>query len=87
MIFYSFSALRYSFLSTEGSDAVTSDRFWEEFDILKGLEPHIHVVGLVGIIKEPVHALVVEYCDGGDLKSYLLKVLEFLFSTLVINCF
>jgi len=51
-----------------------SEKFLEEFKILKDLDPHKHVVGLVGVVKDHVSALVVEYCSGGDLQSHLRKV-------------
>ncbi|CAG7785580.1 unnamed protein product, partial [Allacma fusca] len=57
----------------DGVDENDSGKFWEEFNILKGLDPHKHVVGLVGIVKTHVPALVVEYCHGGDLQSHLRK--------------
>ena len=58
----------------DGVDDKESEKFWEEFNILRGLDPHQHVVGLVGIVKAHVPALVVEYCSGGDLQSHLRKV-------------
>ncbi|OXA57985.1 Proto-oncogene tyrosine-protein kinase receptor Ret [Folsomia candida] len=50
------------------------DKFFrEEFEILMGIEPHQHVVGLVGLVREPTPALVVQFCDGGDLQTHLRK--------------
>ncbi|CAL8143643.1 unnamed protein product [Orchesella dallaii] len=44
----------------------------EEFEILKNLDPgHVHVVGLIGIVKSDVPLLVVEFCDGGNLQMFL----------------
>lgn len=54
------------------------EKLWEEYEILKNLDPHVHVVGLKGIVTKhvPVPLLVVEYCDGGNLQAYLRKVVE-----------
>lgn len=38
----------------------------------------MHVVGLIGIVRN-FHSIVVEYCDGGDLLTYLKKVKRFQF--------
>lgn len=55
-------------------DLSEKSKFWEEFKILKDLEPHPHVLRLIGIVKSHHPTIVVEYCDGGDLRKYLTEV-------------
>jgi len=61
----------------ECADSLEAEKLQEEFKILAGLEPHPHVMALIGAIKMekyPHPGLVVEYCQGGDLRGYLQDV-------------
>lgn len=62
----------------DGVDRKDVDKLWEEYEILKSLDTHVHVVGLKGIVTRhvPFPLLVVEYCDGGDLQSHLRKLMQ-----------
>ena len=64
-------------INTTGMKGETEiEKFWEEFEILKGLGQHVHIVGLIGVLMKPYEppSLVVEYCQGGDLQSHLKHV-------------
>lgn len=73
------------FLISDDVETKDVEKFWEEFEILKNLDPHVHVVGLKGIVTKhvPLPLLVVEYCDGGDLQTHLRKVINILTTFLV----
>ncbi|PRP82836.1 outer membrane autotransporter barrel domain-containing protein [Planoprotostelium fungivorum] len=49
------------------------ESFVHEVQLLERLRPHPNVVLFLGVIPPPNLALVTEFCEGGDLLSYILK--------------
>lgn len=52
-------------------------QFYDEIEIMKSVPYHVHIVHLVGVVTKnrlsnPL--MLVEYCAGGDLQSYLRKI-------------
>ncbi|PRP76898.1 outer membrane autotransporter barrel domain-containing protein [Planoprotostelium fungivorum] len=49
------------------------ESFVREVHLLERLRPHPNVVLFLGVVPPPNLALVTEYCEGGDLLSYIHK--------------
>ena len=53
--------------------------FKDEFSLLESLEPHLNLVGMIGSCETGLNQynkrtwLLLEFCQHGDMKTYLVK--------------